>query len=550
MKQFKSGSLLFAFLYLFLFLWPSFASAHAYILKSTPYENEIVDQAPLKVTIEFDETIQASFNSLEVFDSAGNRVDQKNGRIKPQNPSIIETDLAKNLPNDTYSIKWRIVSSDGHPVEGVIPFQVGNDNPAHDSSKINKESKGYMPQLDLIIIRWLQYIGNACLAAMLLFQLFVLPKELREFAGVNSTFNKLLTISLITLSISILLSLPLQATIESGLSWSKVLNVNVLGDMLATTLFGETWIIQLILLVFLFISSYLLVKKRFHSLWVWISFVLGIGLLLTKAFTSHAASSTNVLITVSIDFIHLLSASIWIGSLIILAALIPLSRNNDTKGLYLNSIRTFSKWGIVLVIVLSFTGVYGSFSYIPNLKTLLTTNYGRVLFGKVILLVIMIIFASVNFIKGKRNKEKGLPVTIWGELMAGAVVIVLSVLLTNLPTAMASPGPFKETKTVKQERKITFNASPNIIGENTFILSLIDKNGQPMKDIEQATLTFTSLEMDMGEATKTLVKVKEGIYQAKGLNFNMAGRWNVHVHVLTKDLETLDTDFKVIVGSQ
>jgi len=30
----------------------------------------------------------------------------------------------------------------------------------------------------------------------------------------------------------------------------------------------------------------------------------------------------------------------------------------------------------------------------------------------------------------------------------------------------------------------------------------------------------------------------------------MAGRWNVHAHALTKDLDTLDTDFKVFVGSQ
>ena len=30
----------------------------------------------------------------------------------------------------------------------------------------------------------------------------------------------------------------------------------------------------------------------------------------------------------------------------------------------------------------------------------------------------------------------------------------------------------------------------------------------------------------------------------------MAGRWKVKVHVLTQDLETMITDFKVHVGSQ
>jgi copper transport protein len=34
------------------------------------------------------------------------------------------------------------------------------------------------------------------------------------------------------------------------------------------------------------------------------------------------------------------------------------------------------------------------------------------------------------------------------------------------------------------------------------------------------------------------------------MDFNMAGHWNVHVHVLKKDLNTIDTDFSVHVGSQ
>lgn len=539
-----------AAIYLCLVLFPSLATAHAYIIKSTPYENEILNQIPKKVSIVFDESIQASFNSIEVFDSKGNRVDQNNGRIDPKNPSMIETGLGSNLPDDTYSIKWRVVSSDGHPVEGVIPFQIGKENQNQDSSTVSNHTTGYTPKMDLIIIRWLQYISNACLVGVLFLYLFVLPKDIVENAGLSKTHSKLINLSLMTLFISILLSLPLQATIESGVSWSRVISISVLRDMLAYTQFGEIWIIQITGLFFLLISTYLLLKSKFNSLWMWISFILGIGLLLSKSYTSHAASSTNVFLTIPIDFIHLLSASIWIGSLIGIVALVPFSRQMDTRTLFLETIRNFSKWGILLVIILSVTGFIGSLSYIPNLRTLLTTNYGRVLLGKVLLLIIMIVFASFNFIKGKQSREKGVPATLWGELVTGLIVIVLSVLLTNLPTAMSSPGPFKETKTVKQGSQITFEVTPNVIGENNYVLILKDRTGQPLKDIEQVTLTFTSLEMDMGDDTKSLIKVKEGSYKAKGLNFNMAGRWNVHVHVLTKELESVDTDFTVLVGSQ
>jgi copper transport protein len=34
------------------------------------------------------------------------------------------------------------------------------------------------------------------------------------------------------------------------------------------------------------------------------------------------------------------------------------------------------------------------------------------------------------------------------------------------------------------------------------------------------------------------------------MNLNMAGKWNIHVHVLTKNLENIDSDFQCIVGSR
>jgi copper transport protein len=104
----KASSLL-VILSLFLFLFPSISSAHAYIKKSTPLENETVEKVPTKVTIKFDESIQPSFNSIKVFDSEGNRVDKKNGRIDPKQPFILKSDLKKNLPNGSYRIKWKVV---------------------------------------------------------------------------------------------------------------------------------------------------------------------------------------------------------------------------------------------------------------------------------------------------------------------------------------------------------------------------------------------------------------------------------------------------------
>ncbi|MEH7500702.1 copper resistance CopC/CopD family protein [Neobacillus drentensis] len=542
-------STFFVILSLFLFIFPSISSAHAYIKKSTPLDNETVEKAPREVTIKFDESIQPSFNSIKVFDSEGNRVDQRNGRIDPKQPFILKSDLKKNLPNGSYRIKWKVVSSDGHPVEGVIPFQIGEEG--QDSTSIHNETKGYTPKADLIIIRWMQYLSNACFVGLIFFYMVVLPKELRETGTVDKKFFKLISTGLIFLFLSILLSLPLQASIESGYPWSEVFNFSIIENILMNTNYGRSWLIQIALLLTLaLLTSFISVAESTKRIILWACLCLGAALLLTKALTSHAAAQPNQLLTVAMDFLHLLAAAIWIGSLIGFVALPSIRKNTEIKQDYLKMIKSFSKWGLGLVLLITITGLSGSFLYIPNLSALFQTNYGQVLTCKVILLLLMLLLAAVNFIKGKRGTTKGLGATLKGELSIGLVILILSVVLTNLPTAMQSPGPFRNTNTVNHGEQVTLRATPNIIGVNLFEVTLKDQEGQPIKEVEQLHLTFTMLEMDMGKETVSLTKTAEGKYEVKGLHFTMAGNWNVHVHVLTKSLESIDTDFKVLVGSQ
>ncbi|OIK09082.1 hypothetical protein BIV60_24865 [Bacillus sp. MUM 116] len=547
----KLSSILLLMLFLFICLFPSISSAHAYIKKSTPVENEILKKSPTKVVIQFDETIQPEFNSIQVFDSSGKRVDKKNGRVDPKQPSVLESDLEKNLPNGTYQIQWKVVSNDGHPVQGVIPFQIGESDTSQNTSVVHPSSKGYTPTPDLIVIRWLQYISSACLIGVLFFMLLVIPKDSAKELSVIRPLIKAGKVSYIFLLLSILLSLPLQATILTGNSWLDVFRISTIQDMIFNTQFGDTWLVQVVLLIVLAIPVFLLGRnKSNYDFLNWIVLILGIGLLFTKSLTSHAASTTNQYFSVSIDFLHLLSASVWIGSLIAMVVLLPMIKRSETKDVYLTTIRRFYKWGLILVVLLAITGVFGSLSYIPNLYSLTHTDYGKVLVWKVILLLFMLVLAAINFVKGRKRNKKGLSGTIWSELLIGCVILILSVLLTNLPTAMSAPGPFQETKTAGQGNQVTLRVTPNVIGENLFEVTLKDNNGQQMKGIDQVTLTLTSLDMDMGVNTVTLKKKAEGKYTLKSMGFNMAGNWKVHVHGLTKSLDTIDIDFHCIVGSQ
>jgi copper transport protein len=535
-------------LYIILTSFPSISSAHAYIVQSTPSDNEILKSSPKKVTIQFDESIQAKFNSIKVTDSSGRRVDTKDGSVEPTRPSILKVGLKNNLASGTYRIQWRVISDDGHPVQGVIPFQIGSGT-ANNTESI--QTKGYIPKADLVVIRWVQFLANACVVGIFFFSIIVLSKELQGNRLVEKSISKLVWTGIIFLTVSIILNLPLQATLVLGSKWSEVLSFAALGQVLGFTVFGKLWLMQIALLFTLVLTTHFLSMadstKRLIS---WICLFLGMGLLLTKSFSSHAASAVNKTLAISIDFIHLLAASIWIGSLFGLAVLLPLSKTDDLKGAYLDTIRRFSKWGILLVLLLVATGIFNGFQYVPTVSSLFRTGYGKLLISKVLLFICMLIFAAVNFQKGRKGKAKNLTTSLWGELTIGGIILLLTVLLTNLPTANASPGPFYKINTVDNGNQVSLRVTPNVLGENSYIIHLKTKNGKPMNNIEQITLTFQHSEMDMGKDTIRLTKAGNGLFKGKNLNLNMSGKWNIHIHVLTEDLDNIDTDFHIMVGSQ
>jgi copper transport protein len=539
---------LFVAIFSFIFLsFPGFSSAHAYIKKSTPFENQILTNPPNKVSIEFNETIQTSFHSLRVSDMNGKQVDKGDSHIDPKNSSIIECGVKSHLPDGTYRIEWKVVSSDGHPVEGVIPFGVGQVSV--DQTTLKSKSTGYFPHLDLILIRWFQFISGSIFIGLIFFYLFVISK-------INTTlltdrFKKLILYSYLLLCLSVLVNLPLQATIEANVTWNQVFNLSLLRDMLLNSFAGKVWACQVIALVLLSFTTAKIVKRNNTQILFWqVSFILGCCFLLAKAFTSHAFSADHRFISITLDFLHLLGASIWTGSLMAMIILLPLRRKEESKLLYKEFIRGFFKWGIAIVLVLTVTGIYSSLLYVTTFNSLFTTNYGQVLLVKVSLFFIMLVFALINFLKGKTAEEKRWGFSLRGELTTGFIILVLAVILTNLPTASSTPGPFKETKNFNKDNQVTLNIDPKVIGINHFEVTLKDKTGKPLDNIQQVVLTFKPTGRKMKEDTVTIPQVSLGRFYTQGMSINGVGRWNINVHVLTRELNDYDITYSFSVGNQ
>src|SRR4051794_26018211 len=102
-----------------LFLLCTPALAHARLLETYPTEGAILAEPPEQVQLRFNEPIEAEFSPLEVSDQQGNRVDEDNARISPNNATLLLIDLKESLSKGSYTVEWRVTSADGHPVNGT-----------------------------------------------------------------------------------------------------------------------------------------------------------------------------------------------------------------------------------------------------------------------------------------------------------------------------------------------------------------------------------------------------------------------------------------------
>lgn len=528
-------------------LIPKSASAHAYVVKSNPAENETLKKAPTVVKIEFDEDIQVShFNTLFVRDTSGKRVDLKDAHIDKRNKKLLEAGLKENLKDGLYSIQWKAISADGHPIQGVIPFRVGLAEAGADDVQV--EEMGYVPQIDMIMERVVLYTSFSLFLGVLFFNLIIYKGNAIE---VHSRSKRIIWISLIGIFISLLCNLPLQAKINADVSWLEAFDPLLLKETLQLSVFGYVWITQMALISLLIIVTYFAVKReKLSSFKVWsIPILLFIGLLVMKAFNSHAFGLKFKDIAVVMDFLHLFAASLWVGGL---SSIILLLRKEDDKWTkYWDAIKRFSPWATGAVIVIVLTGLFNSTFFIPTIHSLFDTKYGLALLAKILLFVFMGILGIIHYVKGKVRAQQGLGATVKVECIIGIIVFVIVAFMTNVQTPPMPPtGPFTESKQLNNGYELTLHVSPNKVGQNTFHITLKDENGQPVTNMEQVVLTTQSLDMNMGKGSFKVSAISPGEYEAEGMYINMTGNWNIQVHGLTKSLDSFDIDYKFIVGGR
>jgi hypothetical protein len=103
-------------------LVPDRGGAHAYLVKSSPARRAVLIRAPTEVQLWFNERLEPAFSRVSVWDAEGRQVDERDVRVGPE-PSRLSVRL-RPLGPGSYTVKFRVLSVDGHIVEEQFPFTV------------------------------------------------------------------------------------------------------------------------------------------------------------------------------------------------------------------------------------------------------------------------------------------------------------------------------------------------------------------------------------------------------------------------------------------
>ncbi|MFM8782862.1 MAG: copper resistance protein CopC [Actinomycetota bacterium] len=101
------------------------ASAHTSLVSSVPSSGAVLNEVPAEVRIKFNEDLllvdDKNPNRIEVINGVGQVV---SGMSVVEGPEIFTALDLSFEPSGEYLVKYRVVSADGHPIEGEYQFTV------------------------------------------------------------------------------------------------------------------------------------------------------------------------------------------------------------------------------------------------------------------------------------------------------------------------------------------------------------------------------------------------------------------------------------------
>ena len=492
--------------------------------------------------------------------------------VDNNDPTILSVEVIP-LNTGTYTVAWRNLSTiDGHIVRGSYVFAVGETVRTETTSPIMKEQPLFKSPFEPIF-KWIVLLASLSLVGGILFQVVVskpilwrrdsnqierqiaMQAELKSFhiIWLSGALLLIASIGQLILQVMSIMDIPIQdMSLQVTL---KVCLETHWGQMLII----RTGLLSLTLLSLVYVHRYLSLNRMVPgeissvSYIVWAAvLILGCIMLGTFSMTSHGAATLSVRNGALVsDYIHLLAAAFWIGSLFHLVCILPLIFKTvsitQRRNLLARLIPRFSFIAISSFFILIITGLYVGWSQIV-VPMGIYTPYGWTLIAKIGVVLTIAIIGAINLFTIKprlqSNDSSGnwLRRLILIEVGLALVILCLVGILTSLQPGrqVASQQAQEAQKQISRQDTsegldIAFRIEPGRVGVNNIYISLTDQRKNLPENITDLELTLSYVDKDIGSITETMQKIDTGEYILKNQLISLVGTWQIEIVVRQSD---------------
>jgi copper transport protein len=537
-------------------LAPAAASAHAYLIKTVPSASTEVDVSPPVVALTFDEAVEPRFAIISVTDKNAHQETTGAVHRSSGDPDTLIVPLAAHLPEGWYLVYWRAISVDGHPVQGAFTFAIGpNAGPAPQFVIPHISQTATTPKL--LITRWLVFLSVMSAIGLFVLRIGIARPAARRVAG---TSLRSISVAFVVTSVLGLIAIPIYLDCSTAVdSLRSAWDVGALVPLFRITAFGRGYVDMEICFALFCVAAWVALwvdrPEREHRSIAEILAGLGAlgaaaAVLVVPGASGHAAQTAPRILSLLLDWLHLIAGSVWLGGLfglIVLWRSLPAARR---VGVLSVVVPRFSNVALVSVLLLIASGTWATVLHMPLLSAMWTTSYGQAILVKIGLLLAAMLLAAVNLVRTKprliaaRNRpELGAPTTVLlrrlisGEALLITVAVFAAATLSSLAppaaalaregSALAKVGPGPVAETVhKAGYTLRVLVRPNkAVSPNSFSVE-ITKGGAPVRHAN-VTLTFLMLDMQMGQQEYQLKETKPGIYSHAASALVMVGHWGL-----------------------
>jgi copper transport protein len=408
-----------------LLLCPVPAWAHAHLKKSEPAAGSRVTSSPQLIRLWFSEQPELSVTVVSLKDANGKEFALSAPENDRGDPLTVSVRLSQPLPAGRYTVTWRTAASDGHPTHGTFSFVVlttavpatnetvqpvgasadtnaPSTSAAASSTTAEKgEEADAASSLANSLARTFSFVGLLVLIGATSFRMLVLPRAREINSEIRSRMERraavLGLVASVLVIVSALVRIGLESEIMNAMPGMQTMSMT---DMTMHTRWGFALRLELGA-AFVALVSFALAARGLRIAWA-VASISAVVLAVTPALAGHAAASPRLTsVMISSDFLHVLGASSWLGSLfavMVVGAPLAFALDGDERWSSVASlVNSFSPIALASAAVVVVSGLIASWVHLEHLSALWQTKYGQVLLVKLFLVAITLTVGAYNF---------------------------------------------------------------------------------------------------------------------------------------------------------